>query len=192
MLRPFISTLYAVAAFILLLPPALAANPMGYKLLSADQAAALPHSGGALGMDVGAAQRIADADLTFDVLSINSVKPGSPGEAAGFRAGDEIIAVNGFVFPSVMAFGEYIGSTPPGTQLSVDYIPNGGGPAQAERIAVTVGQASSRTLPPAARPSPTFHGLPGGAKAAIGLGAAAPFGCYKLGCFSHFAPKPAQ
>ena len=181
---------FAIAAITLLGGPAYADNSMGYKLLSTDQAAALPHSGGALGMDVGAAQRITDADLSFDVLSVNSVKPGSPGEAAGLRPGDEIIAVNGLVFPSVLAFGEFIGSVSPGTQLAMDYIPSGGGPAQAQRIAVTVGQAGRGVLPGAA--ASASHGLSGGAKTAIGLGAAALFGCYKLGCFSHFAPKPAQ
>ena len=144
-------------------------------------------------MDVGAAQRITDADLTFDVLGINTVKRGSPGEAAGFRAGDEIIAVNGFVFPSVAAFAAFVGSISPGNQISVDYIPNGGGPAQAQRVAVTLGSAGGPTPAVANNPTPApSHGLSTGVKTAIGLGAAALFGCYKLGCFSHFTAKPAQ
>ena len=161
---------------------AMAENQMGYQLLSASEASGLPRSGGALGMDVGRAQPITDGGMTFELLRVNSVRPGSPGAQAGLNTGDQIIAVDGRVFPSVAAFASYVGFIQPGRQISVDYIPAGGGPQQAQRIGVTVG-APGLTVPPPQEPQP-HAGLSTGTKVAIGLGAAALFGCYKVGCFS--------
>jgi len=48
--------------------PALAENQMGYRLLSAEQAAGLPRNGGALGMDIGRAQQIADGGLKTPLI----------------------------------------------------------------------------------------------------------------------------
>ena len=70
---------------------ALADNQMGYRLLSADEAAGLPQHGGALGMDVGRAQMISEQDLSFELLRVNGVRSGSPGAQAGLRPGDQII-----------------------------------------------------------------------------------------------------
>ena len=161
----------------------LADNQMGYQLLSASQASALPLNGGALGMDVGRAQVINNQGLTFELLRVNAVRSGSPGAQAGFHAGDQIIAVDGRVFPSVAAFAVYVGSVMPGRQISVDYIPSGGGPQQAERIGVTVGAKGLAVQPQQADQSQPA-GMSTGTKVAIGLGAAALFGCYKAGCFS--------
>ena len=169
--------------------PALADNQMGYQLLGLDQVSALPRNGGKLGMDVGKAQQITSGGLTFELLKVNSVRGDSPAAKAGLKAGDQIIAVDGRVFPSVATFAAYAGSIVPGHQISMDYIPSGGGPEKAQRVSVTVGgQAVASPKPEPARPS----GLSTGEKVAIGVGAAALFGCYKLGCFSHKAkPVPA-
>ena len=166
--------------------PALADNQMGYQLLPVSQASALPQNGGALGMDVGRAQVITDQGLSFELLRVNSVRPGSPGAQAGFHAGDQIIAVDGHVFPSVAAFAAFIGSVIPGRQISIDYIPSGGGPQQAQRIGVTVG-SKGLTVPPQQTDQPA--GLSTGTKVAIGVGAAALFGCYKVGCFSRLKAR---
>jgi membrane-associated protease RseP (regulator of RpoE activity) len=155
---------------------------MGYRLLSQEDGASLPHNGGALGMDIERAQHITDDGLAFDIIRVKQVRPGSPGAQAGFRAGDQIIAVDGRVFASLTAFGAYVGSLQPGTQIKVDYIPAGGGPQQAQRLVATVGQ------PGRAAPA----GLSTGTKIAIGVGAAALFGCYELGCFSHRARPQGQ
>lgn len=169
--------------------PALAENQMGYQLLSARQATELPRRGGALGIDVGRAQQITDSGMTFELLRVNGVRRGSPGAQAGFNVGDQIIAADGRVFPSVAAFAAYIGSVQPGRQITVDYIPAGGGPQQAQRVGVTVG-AAGRAVP-AQQAAPAQQddqapstGLSTGSKVAIGVGAAALFGCYELGCFS--------
>ncbi len=114
---------------------------MGYKLLPADQATELPRMGGALGMSVGPDKQITDDGMTFELLRVNGVGQNSAGGQAGFRTGDEIISVDGHVFPSVAAFAGYVGSIQPGRQISVDYIPAGGGPQQAQRIDVTLGEA---------------------------------------------------
>ena len=163
-------------------------NPMGYQLLSAQQAAALPRSGGALGMDVGRAQQITDRGMTFDLLRVNGVRQGSPAAQAGFNAGDTLIAVDGRVFASVAAFAAYVGSLPPGQQITVDYIPAGGGPQQAQRVAVTVGAGGraspTRQVPAQQNDQARSTGLSTGKKVAIGVGAAALLGCYELGCFS--------
>ncbi len=162
---------------------------MGYQLVSTQQAADLPRSGGALGMQVGRAQQITDGGMTFELLRVNGVRAGSPAAQAGFNAGDQIIAVDGRVFASVAAFAGYVGSVQPGQQIRVDYMPAGGGPQQAQRVAVTVGAAGRAVPAQHAQTQPT--GLSTGTKVAIGAGAAALFGCYELGCFSHQKSKAA-
>ena len=161
--------------------PAWADNPMGYQLVTQQDAAAMPHNGGALGMDIERAQHVTDDGLAFDIIRVKQVRRGSPGAQAGFKPGDQIIAVDGRVFASLTAFAGYVGSMPPGSQVKVDLIPAGGGPQQAQRLVATVGAAGH------AAPA----GLSTGTKIAIGVGAAALFGCYELGCFSHRAgPQP--
>ncbi len=157
---------------------------MGYRLLNAQQAAALPRGGGTIGIDVGRAERITNNDLTFDLLKVQGVRQGSAGARAGFKAGDKIVAVDGQVFPSVAAFAAYIGSRQPGGRVSMDYIPAGGGPQQAQRIAVDLGGAADRSTT-RARPD----GLSTGQKVAIGAGAVALFGCYKYGCYSRLKDR---
>ena len=163
------------------LGPAAADNPMGYKLLPADQATALPRMGGALGMSVGPDKQITDDGMTFALLRVNGVNQNSAGGQAGFRTGDEIIAVDGRVFPSVAAFAGYVGSIQPGRQISVDYIPAGGGPQQAQRIDVTLGEAGRSAPAQQTAPAPA-GGLSTGSKIAIGVGAAAIL-CYKYHCY---------
>ena len=166
--------------------PAWAENQMGYQLLSQQVASGLPHNRGSLGMDIERAQQITDDGLTFDIIRVKGVRRGSPGAQAGFSPGDQIVAVDGRVFANLAAFAAYVGSIPPGRAISVDYIPANGGPAQAQRIAVTVGSAGGG----AATPATTSGGLSTGTKVAIGVGAAALFGCYELGCFSHKQAAP--
>jgi S1-C subfamily serine protease len=129
-------------------------------------------------------------------LKVNGVTRGSAGDKAGLRTGDQIIAVDGKVFPSVGAFASYVGSMPPAGRISIDYMPGGGGPQQAQRVGVTLGGGSSTAASPG---QPASSGLSTGEKVAIGVGAVALFGCYKLGCFSHLRrpgaatqPQPAQ
>lgn len=169
--------------------PAQAQNQMGYQLLPAQQAASLPRRGGALGMDVGPAQQVNEGGMAFELLRVNGVRRGSPGAQAGFNVGDQIIAVDGRVFPSVAAFASYIGSVQPGRQITVDTMPAGGGPQQAQRIGVTVG-AGGRAMPAQEGEQARSGGLSTGSKVAIGVGAAALFGCYELGCFSRSKPSP--
>ncbi len=164
--------------------PARAENQMGYQLVTAQAAASMPRQRGSLGMDIERAQQITDGGMTFDIIRVKSVRRGSPGAQAGFGPGDQIIAVNGKVFASLQAFAGYVGGTAPGTRVNVDYIPSGGGPAQAQRVAVVVGAAGA-----AAAPS---TGMSTGEKVAIGVGAAALLGCYEMGCFSHKSASPAQ
>ncbi len=170
----------ALAAGLLLTTAAQADNQMGYRLLPENQAQSLPHKGGALGMDIRRGQVINDANMTFELLQVSGVKPGSAGAQAGFKPGDQIIAVDGTVFPSLRAFAGYVGSLPPGQQVTVDYLPQGGGPQQAQRVGVTVGNGA-QAAPAAAHST----GLSTGEKLAIGAGAVALFGCYEMGCFSH-------
>jgi S1-C subfamily serine protease len=179
-------TAMIVAAFLLVPPVAARAdNPMSYRLLSQQEAAGLPHNRGALGLQVERAQQITDDGMTFDILRVKQVRPGSPGAQAGFKFGDQIIAVDGRVFASLASFAAYVGSVAPGTQASVDYIPAGGGPQQAQRIGVTVGAAGQAAVPNSQANGPASTGMSTGTKVAIGVGAAALFGCYELGCFSH-------
>lgn len=151
---------------------------MGYRLLTQEDAASLPHNHGALGLDIERAQQITDDGLSFDLIRVKQARRGSAGAQAGFKPGDEIIAVDGRVFASLAAFGAYVGSLPPGSQMQVDTIPAGGGPQQAQRVAVTVGEAGRTMAVPA-------QGMSTGTKVAIGVGTVALFGCYELGCFSH-------
>lgn len=92
------------------------------------EASTLPHNHGALGVDVERAQQITDEGMTFDLIRVKEVRQGSPGAKAGFRRGDQIIAVDGRVFPSIAAFAAYVGSMSRGSRVSIDYIPAGGGP----------------------------------------------------------------
>ena len=170
------------------LSPAQADNPMGYKLLPADQASELPRLGGALGMSVGPVKQITDDGMTFELLRVNGVNQSSAGGQAGFRTGDEIIAVDGHVFPSVAAFAGYVGSIQPGRQISVDYIPAGGGAQQAERIDVTLGEAG-RPAPAQQDTQDPTSGLSTGTKIAIGVGAAAILGCYKYHCYTRLKQR---
>ncbi len=166
--------------------PARAENRMGYRLLSQQEASGLPHNRGSLGLDVERAQQITDDGMTFDIIRVKAVRRGSPGAQAGFGPGDQIVAVDGRVFATLAAFVAYVGSIPPGRAISVDSIPANGGPAQAQRVAVTVGAAGAGAAPPAV-PS---GGVSTGTRIAIGVGAAALFGCYELGCFSHARAAP--
>jgi hypothetical protein len=178
------------AACLLLAPyvstPAWADNPMGYRLLTQEDAARLPRHGGALGMDVDRAQRVTDSGMTFDLMRVKQVRRGSPAAQAGFAVGDSIIAVDGQVFPTIAAFAAYVGSTAPGSRIDIDYIPAGGDPQQAQRVAVTVGGGKQAAGQPAPQQNeaPTKSGLSTGQKLAIGAAAAAVIGCYWKGCLS--------
>lgn len=168
-----------------------AENQMGYQLLSAEQASSLPKGGGRLGLNVGRGQQIDSGGIAFELLRVNTVAPGSPAAQAGFKPGDQVIAVDGKVFPSVAAFASYVGSKQAAQALSIDYIPNGGGPQEAQRIKVTLGDGYVRDQKGADQQRqgerPEHPGLSTGEKVAIGVGAAALFGCYKAGCFSRKA-----
>ena len=163
--------------------PCYAENQMGYTLLPAADAAQLPRGGGVLGLSVGRAQQISDSGMVFELLKVNGVRRGSPGEIAGIKPGDQIIAVDGRVFPSVAAFASYVGSKQPGDRIALDTMPAGGGPSNAQRVTVVLG--SSGQARPSRIPAPVQTGLSTGTKVAIGVGAAALFGCYEFGCFSH-------
>ena len=165
-----------------------AENQMGYRLLSPQDAAALPRNRGSLGLDIERAQQITDGGMTFDIIRVKQVRPRSPGAQAGFGPGDQIIAIDGHVFPTLMTFAAYVGSIQPGTPASVDYIPANGGPAQAQRVSVTVGAAGNPAQSVNQPPPPGQAGLSTGTKVAIGVGAAALLGCYEIGCFSHRQP----
>lgn len=171
----------ALAAALLASPLAARAdNAMGYRLLTQEDAARLPNNHGALGLDIARAQRIEDAGMAFDILRVARVRDRSPAARAGLREGDDIIAADGQVFATIRAFAAYIGSRQAGQSVTLDYIPRGGGPGQAQRVAVPVGGAGAER-----------SGLSTGQKLAIGAGAVALLGCYEMGCFSHRA-TPAQ
>ena len=74
---------------------------MGYRLLPQEQAEGLPHSGGSLGLDIRRGQVVTDADMTFEILLVSGVRPGSAGAQAGLKPGDQIIAVDGMVFANL-------------------------------------------------------------------------------------------
>jgi len=176
-----------IAVSLLAAPQVRAENQMGYRLLSAEQAARLPRGGGAFGMDVSRGQVIADSGMQFELLKVETVRRGSPAAQAGLATGDQVIAVDGRVFPSVAAFAGYLGSLPPGRTISVDYLPRGGGPQNAQRVGVTLASPAGGAMPSQRTAEPAEHGLSTGQKLAIGAGAVALFGCYEMGCFSHRA-----
>ena len=160
--------------------PVRADNKMGYLLLSQEEARTLPHNGGALGLDVERGQQINDQGLVFELIQVKSARDRAPGAAAGLRRGDEIIAVDGRVFASLSTFAAYIGAAGAGSRLVIDYIPSGGGPAQAQRVTAQIGSPAQRKQAEEVMSTST--------KVAIGVGAAALFGCYELGCFKRNAP----
>lgn len=177
----------------LLAQPARAENRMGYQLLSPQEAGSLPHNGGKLGLDVERARQISDDNMVFEIMRITAVRPGSAGAQAGFNVGDQIIAINGRVFPSIAAFASYIDALSPGRQISVDYMPSGGGPQQAQRVNVTTGPVANTTenyAQPNQDGQRTSHGMSTGTKVAIGVGAVALLGCYEAGCFSSHRKPP--
>ena len=183
------ATLLATALLLGLAAPAQAENQMGYRLLTPQDAARLPQYHGVLGLDVERAQQIADQGLVFDLLRIRQVRRGSTGEQAGLRPGDQIIAVDGHVFPSATAFAAYVGSIAPGSRIHVDYMPDGAGPQQAQRLTVAVGAPGMAPPPMRGRSDgPAPPGMTTGEKVEIGLGAAALLGCYEMGCFSRRQP----
>jgi len=171
---------------------AYAENSMGYRVLPAEQAARLPNNHGALGLDIGPAQQISDSGMNFVLMQVRRVQAGSAGAQAGFRQGDQIIAVDGRVFPNPAAFAAYVRSRTPGSRMSIDYMPAGGEPRDAERVAVTVGRPGSngynetRTHEAQAREQSNGQETRGGmsTRTKIGLGAAALLGCWYFGCFS--------
>jgi hypothetical protein len=165
--------------------PASAENQMGYKLVSVEEASRLPQNHGTLGLDVERAQQITDGGMTFDIIRVKQVRSGLAGDQAGFRKGDQIIAVDGHVFPSITTFATYVGSIPPGRSIHVDYIPAGEGPGGAERLPVRVGSSvrSAQTVPER-RQEDEAASTGMSTRMKIGLGAAALLGCYELGCFS--------
>lgn len=180
--------------------PARADNAMGYRFLPATEATALPKAGGTLGLNVGPGEQITSGGMSFRLLKVNSVKAGAAGAQAGFRQGDQIISVDGRVFPGVPAFASYVGSVAPGAQIAVDYLPAGGGPQQAQRVTATLGGPNNGgaaapaavAAPAPAQPdaaAPSGGTLSTGTKVAIGAAAVALFGCYRLGCFSRFNKK---
>ena len=162
---------------------AYAENQMGYRLLSVQEASRLPRDHGALGVDVERAQQITDEGLSFDLIR---VKPrDSSGARAGFHKSDQIIAVDGRVFPTIAAFAAYIGSMPPGSQVSIDYIPAGGGPEDAERLPVVIGDSAKPSEDPARNPHEDETASGGmSTRTKIGIAAAALLGCYAMSCFS--------
>jgi len=149
-----------------------AENAMGYQLLTEQEASGLPRNHGALGIDVSRSQRITDNGMTFDIMQVTAVKSGSPGANAGIHRGDQIIAVNGRLFPSLKVFAAYVGSLRPGTTTTIDYMPAGSGPERAERVAVTVGGAG-QAVPRTEEQQQSSGGMSTGTKLAIGAGAVA-------------------
>jgi hypothetical protein len=173
-------TAVALAALMSLqIPVVHAENAMGYRLLSTDQASRLPNKHGALGLDVGPYRQISDSGMTFQLMQVRRVQGGSAGAQAGFQRGDQIIAVNGRVFPSATAFAAYLRSLPPGSRVNVDYIPAGRDVRDAERVAFAMGSPSGGAPYTQAQ---EHQGM--STRTKIGLGAAAVIGCYYLGCFS--------
>jgi C-terminal processing protease CtpA/Prc len=157
-----------------------AENPMGYRLLSVEQASRLPNNRGTVGLDVAPARQITDSGMTFDLLRVQRVQTGSPAAQAGFQRGDQIIAVNGRVFPTLAAFAAYMKSMAPGTRANIDYIPARGGPKNAERVAILVGKPGANGEQYAQAQEKSGMST----RTKIGIGAAAVLGCYYLGCFS--------
>ena len=164
-----------------------AENQMGYRLQSAEASANLQRAGGSLGMKVGPEKDISSGGLTFKLLKVEHVGDDSPAAQAGLKTGDQIIAVDGRVFPDTVTFAAYVGSAAPGRQIEVDFMPAGGGPAQAQRLGVTVGEGGRAAA--AHRDVPRSTGLSTGEKVAIGVGAAAVIGCYESNCYSRLKSR---
>ncbi len=173
------TTAVLLAAALVASAVARADNQMGYRLETSQMAAALPRGGGSLGMKVGPEKEITSGGMTFEILKVEAVGQESPARQAGLAVGDQLIAVDGRVFPDSKTFAEYVGSVAPGHHIEVDYMPADGGPKQAQRVGVTVGEGGRATTPDK-EPS---RGLSTGAKVAIGVGAIAVIGCYEAGCF---------
>lgn len=160
-------------------------NQMGYRMLTSQEAANLPRSTGAsLGLTVEAKSRIQEQSLSFTTLQVTQVRAGSPAASGGLHRGDTLIAVNGLVFSGPREFALYVTSLTPGTTMTVDFIPSGSGPDNAQRVSLRVGGQGRSTVTPG-EPETGMS-----TRMKLGLGAAALFGCYKLGCFS--SSKPAQ
>jgi len=157
-----------------------AENAMGYRLVTTSQAANLPDNHGSLGLNVAPAGQITSSGMRFALMQVKGVQRGSPAARAGFQQGDQIIAVNGRVFPTGTAFAAYLRSIPPGTRINMDHIPAGGGPSNAQRIALVVGKPGYS----AAQSAQSEHSRGMSTRTKLGLGAAAVFGCYYMGCFS--------
>jgi len=181
-------TLVVATALLGAATPARADNPMGYRTVTRQQARQMPRAGGLLGVQVERSAEIQESGLHFQVVRVTVVHPGSPGAQAGIQRGDQIIAVNGQVFEDADGFAGLIGSMPPGSRAVIDYIPQGGGPAQAQRVTATLGGTSRSAQ--SGQDQQQRSGMTTGQKVAIGVGAAASLGCYKLGCFNHRATQP--
>ena len=158
-------------------------NQMGYQMMSSQEAASLPRGGGTLGLTLESTQQISEQGLSFSVLRVTQVRPGSPAAAGGMQRGDNVIAVNGLVFPGIREFAQYVGSLTPGATVSVDFIPRGTQPDNAQRMTVRAGSADGRAPEEKSGMSTRMK---------LGLGAAALFGCYELGCFSSRNPQQQQ
>jgi hypothetical protein len=143
-------------------------------------------------LDIGPAQQVSDSGMTFILVQVKRVQAGSTGAQAGFRQGDQIIAVDGRVFPNASAFAAYVRSRAPGSRVAIDYIPAGGGPRDAERVAATIVRPGSpaygetRTHERQAQEQSREQGSSSGmsTRTKIGIAAAALLGCYYFGCFS--------
>ena len=183
----------AIVAAILVGSQSLAAvasadNKMGYTLETPEQASQLHRAGGSLGMKVGPEDNINSEGLSFQLLKVEGVVDDSPAKQAGLAVGDQVIAVNGHVFPNTKTFAEYVGSIAPGEQVDIDYMPKGGGPKDAKRVGVTVGEGGHATKPKQ-EAQKSAGGLSTGEKVAIGLGAAAVIGCLEWNCYSKIKKK---
>jgi hypothetical protein len=173
-------TILLIAGSLMGRMPAFAENAMGYHLVSAEEAMKLPSNHGSLGMSIQRSRQITDSGMTFDIIRIDQVRSRSPAAMAGLHVDDQIIAVDGRVFPSLAIFGTYISALAPGSRAIVDYVPAGEGPSNAQRVKVLVGADT----PSARSAGSSASGLTTGQKVAIGVGAAALLGCYEMGCFS--------
>lgn len=169
-------------------------NQMGYQMMSSQEAASLPRGGGTLGLTLESTQQISEQGLSFSVLRVTQVRPGSPAAAGGMQRGDNVIAVNGLVFPGIREFAQYVGSLTPGATVSVDFIPRGTQPDNAQRMTVRAGSADGRAPPQSqnnyAQAPEEKSGM--STRMKLGLGAAALFGCYELGCFASRNPQQEQ
>lgn len=182
----------AAALLMSVAAPAYADNQMGYRMLPSDQAAQLPRGGGSIGINVQSTQRITEQGLDFSVLTVTAINPGSPAAAGGLAHGDMIIAVNGIVFPGIREFAQYVGSLTPGSTMVVDFIPRGTAPDNAQRVTLRVGVPGQRQPRQEAAATEGEPATGMSTRMKLGLGAAALFGCYELGCFSHRTPTTQQ